>query len=77
MLKGLFRSFLEKLNNMAAAASPTTAANEARKRVAEEAVETVMTTAEEAAAKRPRKPKNVKYAMLLSYQGQNYFGMQV
>uniref|UniRef100_A0A915LRT3 tRNA pseudouridine synthase n=1 Tax=Meloidogyne javanica TaxID=6303 RepID=A0A915LRT3_MELJA len=48
--------------------------NALRKRSAEETANSVINGP--TSPKIQRKPKKVKYAMLLAYQGQNYFGMQ-
>ena len=71
MLKRFLRSLLGMI------ADNSSSSNEVRKRAADEAVSGAAKAEEQPAVKKERRPKNVKYAMLLSYQGQNYFGMQV
>uniref|UniRef100_A0A914KFI3 Pseudouridylate synthase 1 homolog n=2 Tax=Meloidogyne incognita group TaxID=654580 RepID=A0A914KFI3_MELIC len=69
MIKRFIRSFLEMLNNTSIEST-----NALRKRSAEETANSVINGP--TSPKIQRKPKKVKYAMLLAYQGQNYFGMQ-
>ncbi|KAF7633058.1 tRNA pseudouridine synthase [Meloidogyne graminicola] len=67
MIKRFIRSFLQMINNFSSIEST----NALRKRSADETI-----INEAISPKIQRKPKKVKYAMLLAYQGQNYYGMQ-
>ncbi|KAI3420845.1 hypothetical protein GPALN_014464 [Globodera pallida] len=64
MLKRLLNSFMQMM------------AKEMRKRAAAEGEGLVATEEASEQPKKARMPKKTKYAMLLSYQGQRYFGMQ-